>query len=101
MILSVGIVPSLPGESYALLSDTVNNDTAQSLIRQLIRRGWNSELAKRRLCYGMELRFQVGDVPFLVLDHLSNKAREPSSPASGGSTESNWRLQKKRCLHES
>lgn len=48
-----------------------------------------------------ELRFQVGDVPFLVLDHLSNKARDPSSPVSGGSTESNWRLQKKRCLHES
>jgi hypothetical protein len=33
MILGVGIAPSLPGESYALLPDAVKNHTAYSLIR--------------------------------------------------------------------
>jgi len=36
MILSVGIAPSLPRESYALLPNAVKNHTAHSLISQLV-----------------------------------------------------------------
>jgi len=36
MILSVGVAPNLPGESYALLPDAVKNHTAHSLINQMV-----------------------------------------------------------------